>query len=188
MSNTIRAFIAIELPETVIDSIKNVQNHLISAGIKLRWIQPENIHLTLKFLGNITTEDIERIRRAAFVAAMGLRPFFLEAKGLGVFPDIHRPRVVWVGISGQTSALIEMQKALEESLNQIGFPKETRPFREHLTVGRVKWKIDSKKVLIALNRYKTCISDPFAVKHFFLFKSDLKATGAVYTKLIQVPL
>ena len=188
MSNTIRAFIAIELPNGVLASIQEMQNHLKTFGFKVRWVRPENIHLTLKFLGSIKVEDVEKIGGATTTAAMGVGPFSLEVKGLGVFPDIHRPRVLWAGIAGETPPLNELQKDLEEALRQVGVPKEKRPFSGHLTLGRVKGKIDSEKILNALKLGKAFISDPFTVRNLYLIKSDLKPTGAEYTKLIQAPL
>ena len=188
MSNTVRTFIAIELPGRVLASIQEVQNYLKMFGFNIRWIRPDNIHLTLKFLGNIKAEDVEKVGRAISTAAGGVKPFSLEAKGLGVFPDIRRPRVLWVGIAGETTPLNELHKALADALWQMGFPKENRPFRGHLTIGRVKGKIDSKQMLNALKRENATISDPFSVQYLYLFKSDLKPTGAEYTKLIQVPL
>jgi len=112
----------------------------------------------------------------------------LEVKGLGVFPGIRRPRVLWAGIAGETPPLNELQKDLEEALRQVGVPKEKSPFSGHLTLGRVKGKIDSEKILNALKLGKAFISDPFTVRNLYLIKSDLKPTGAEYTKLIQAPL
>ena len=188
MSNTIRTFIAIELPNGVLASIQEMQNHLKTFGFKVRWVRPENIHLTLKFLGSINVEDVEKIGKATTMVATGVGPFLLEVKGLGVFPDIRRPRVLWAGIAGETPPLNELQKDLEEALWQVGVPKEKRPFSGHLTLGRVKGKIDSEKILNALKLGKAFISDPFTVRNLYLFKSDLKPTGAEYTKLIQAPL
>jgi len=188
MSDTIRAFIAIELPEKVIASIGRIQESMRSHGFRVRWVRPQNIHLTLKFLGNIKAVETEMIKQAMLESAGGSAPISMAARGIGVFPGIKRPRVLWVGIGGQIGALIELQTALDEKLAAIGFSKEKRAFKGHLTMGRVKDKIDPKKLLGALKEFAGFETEPFVADRMILFKSDLKPTGAVYTKLMEANL
>lgn len=183
MSSPIRAFIAIELPEHVIAAIRRVQESLKSHRFKIRWVKPENIHLTLKFLGDIKPEDIDRIGSAMSQAVGGADPIFLSAAGSGAFPGIRRPRVVWIGISGDVAPLKALQRTLDDRLEQIGFPREERDFKGHLTLGRVKGALDPVKLNAALNAIGTFTSEPFSVDRVFLFRSELKQTGSIYTKL-----
>ena len=110
MSNTIRTFIAIELPEKIIYTIGKVQEEIKFYGLKVRWVRPENIHLTLKFLGDIQEADKEKVARAVSESVTGYPPISIAVKGIGVFPGIKRPRVIWLGISRQLDLLILLQK------------------------------------------------------------------------------
>jgi len=188
MSNIIRTFIAVEIPEKVISSIARVQEGIKNYGFKIRWVRPESIHLTLKFLGNIEAADTENIGRAVFEASKEYTPLSLQAKGIGVFPGIKRPRVVWVGITGQLETLVRLQKTLDKNLEAIGFPKEKRPFKGHLTLGRIKKKIDTNTFIEALDTFGNFETETFTADRVVLYKSELKASGAVYTKLVSARL
>ena len=188
MSDTIRTFVAIELPPKIIASIDNIQESFRSYGFKVRWVRPKNIHLTLKFLGNVKAAETEAIGSALVTAANGFTPLAITAKGVGVFPGIKRPRVLWVGVGGQINQLIQLQLVLDQALAGIGFAKEKRAFKGHLTMGRVKAKIDPQRLLKVINAYAGYESEPFAADKMILFKSDLRPTGAVYTKLMEAKL
>ena len=188
MSNIIRTFIAIELPEKIIYTIRKVQEEIKSYGLKIRWVRPENIHLTLKFLGDIQAADTENVARAVSETATGYPPISLAVKGIGVFPGIKKPRVLWLGISKQLDLLTALQKTLDEKLEAMGFPKEKRPFRGHLTLGRIKSKIDPKTLHDVLKEFTQFESERFFADRIILYKSDLKPKGAVYTKLIETYL
>ena len=188
MSNTIRTFIAIELPEKIIYTISKVQEEIKSYGLKIRWVRPENIHLTLKFLGDIKTADTEKVARAVSESATGYPALSLAVKGIGVFPGIKKPRVLWLGISKQLDLLTALQKTLDEKLEAMGFPKEKRPFRGHLTLGRIKSVIDPKTLHDVLKEFIHFESEPFFADRIILYKSDLKPIGAVYTKLVETYL
>ena len=188
MSTTIRTFIAIELPEKIIYTIGKVQEKIKSYGFKIRWVSPENIHLTLKFLGNIKKADMEKVAKAISESVTGYHSISLSVKGIGVFPGIKRPRVLWLGISKQLDLLIELQKTLDETLETMGFPKEKRPFKGHLTLGRIKDKIDPKRLHDVLKEFTKFESEHFFADRIILYESELKPKGAVYTKLIEAHL
>ena len=188
MSTTIRTFIAIELPEKIIYTIGKVQEKIKSYGFKIRWVSPENIHLTLKFLGNIKKADMEKVAKAISESVTGYHSISLSVKGIGVFPGIKRPRVLWLGISKQLDLLTELQKTLDETLETMGFPKEKRPFKGHLTLGRIKDKIDPKRLHDVLKEFTKFESEHFFADRIILYESELKPKGAVYTKLIEAHL
>jgi len=188
MSDTIRTFIAIELPESIVSSLKKIQEGLRSYGFKVRWVKPENIHLTLKFLGDIHAGDTQKVGAAISESVREYAPFSLSAKGIGTFPGIKRPRVIWVGTVGQQNELSGLQKRLDHELAAVGFEKDKRPFKGHLTLGRVKRKMDPRRLVEALKEFGGFESEPFMADEVVLFKSDLKPTGAVYTKLINIAL
>jgi len=188
MSDTTRAFIAIELPEEITAFIRKIQEGLGSYGFKVRWVRPENIHLTLKFLGDINKEYIRKASEALTDAAKVYAPISLGAKGIGVFPGVKRPRVIWIGINGQTGDLASLQKTLDGKLEAVGFKKEKRLFKGHLTIARVKGNLDTRRLIDAMKEFGEFESKTFIADKVFLFKSELKPSGAVYTKLMSAAL
>jgi len=183
-----RTFIAIELPEHITGALENVQKTLRSFNLNIRWVEPEKIHLTLKFLGDIPPEAVEPIGRVLFESVRGYDPISLTAKGSGAFPGIRNPRVIWVGLSGQVPRLKTLQQFLEENLAPLGFGKEKRTFKGHLTLGRIKGSVDPVKLNAALNEVMDFETEPFLADRIFLFQSDLKPTGPVYTKITSAAL
>ncbi len=188
MRDTIRTFIATPLPEQVVSFIRELQREIKSYGLNVKWVRPENIHITLKFLGEIDKADVGRIGEAMAGAVKGSHPVSLAGKGIGVFPGIKRPRVIWLGLRGETFPLIELQKRVDAALEDIGFPKEGRPFKAHLTLSRVKGKVDSKKLLDIMKKFGDAESESFVADQIILFKSDLRPTSAVYTRLVTADL
>lgn len=188
MADSIRAFIAVELPQALTADIQRLQDKLKKQGLHLRWIRPQNIHLTLKFLGNIDAKDVVYITKTLGQAVQPHNAFTLAPQGLGIFPNLKNPKVVWIGVSGDTAKLVALQRSIDDALHILGFAKEKRPFRGHLTIGRVKGRIDSRRIAEALKSCGLFTSDPFNVDRLALIKSDLRPQGPIYTKLEIVPL
>lgn len=188
MPSTLRTFIALELPPETISLLDKVQQALKSSGLRAKWVKPENIHLTLKFLGNIDPGDIDKIGGAMTEAVQDCAPLTLTAKGVGVFPGIKRPRVIWVGLGGQITLLFAVQRKLDDHLAAIGIAKEKRPFKGHLTLGRFKQSVHPKKISHIIQEHADLDSEAFIAKRIVLFQSDLKETGPQYTKLLQTTL
>ncbi len=185
---TIRAFIAFPLPQVIISAIDSIQEDLKAYGLRVRWVRPENIHLTLKFLGEIHPDDVADIIAAIKSAAMKQTPFFLSAGAVGVFPGLSRARIIYTGLTGQIDALVKLHQYLNVGLIKLGFPGESRKFKGHLTIGRIKGKTDTRKLDRAITACRNFKSDPFAADKLTLFKSDLQPLGAVYTKLASINL
>jgi 2'-5' RNA ligase len=183
MSETLRAFIAIDLPENVRSSLGEAQEVLKLQRFRVKWVRPQNIHLTLKFLGNTDAADIDKIVAAMALATKDCAVISLAVKGIGVFPDIRRPRVIWAGLSGQLEILQDIQQTLDGHLADLGFPKETRGFKAHLTLGRIKGKIACDRLKATIVKLKGFESKPFVVNRIILFKSELRPSGAVYTQV-----
>lgn len=185
---TIRSFLALDTPEKIREGIGAVQSRLkkIIHG-DIHWARPEGIHLTLKFFGNISEDDVVNISAVVEKIAAGSLPLVLTIGGTGAFPDPHRPRVVYLGMNGDVERLIAFQKELERALETIGFPREERPFRPHLTLGRIK----SPRGLIGLagvvEKGESYTAGEFSASGLGLFKSDLTPRGAVYTRLAWYP-
>ena len=188
MGSKLRAFVAIELPEKVQGDIRNLQRAFASHRLDIRWVKPVNLHLTIKFLGDIDPSDTQTLGRMLSDAAASYPMFELLPQGLGIFPNIRRPRILWTGIAGQTHILRSVWKSVEDALVPLGFGTEKRPYKGHLTIGRIKTHMDPDRLVTALRTHQDFVSEPFLVKRLVLFKSELQANGPVYSKLWEMPL
>jgi RNA 2',3'-cyclic 3'-phosphodiesterase len=188
MNQTIRAFVAVPIPESTMIRIFDIQERLKSYRLPVRWVKPENVHLTLKFCGEISLSTINDIAKVLEETVQEHSPLMFFLKGLGVFPNIKKPRILWIGISGDIKPLSEIQANLETNLEKKGFAKENRPFKSHLTLGRIKGNIDPENLFDILRSFSDFTSEPFEAKELVLYKSELNPSGALYTKLETVYL
>ncbi|MFH2011275.1 MAG: RNA 2',3'-cyclic phosphodiesterase [Pseudomonadota bacterium] len=179
----IRSFLAIELPKEIISGLSEIQNGLKSSLSQVKWVRPESIHLTLKFFGNIEEKIVGEISQVLEKVTAKTSSFVIDVKDIGVFPDISRPRVIWVGAESIGNVLNILQKETEDSLKKIGFKPEERKFSAHLTIGRVKSLKEKRQLIEQIVKLKGYEVGSFRVENLFLFKSDLRPTGAIYTKL-----
>ena len=188
MKDKIRSFIAVELPEHIRSTIFDVQKGL-KPGIKgMKWVKPENIHLTLRFLGDIGRREIDGAKDAIGEAAREVSPFFLSAKGMGAFPGLSRPRVMWIGLGGEVEKLRELSRIINIKLDINGIEREQRKFKGHLTIGRVKGRINPAQLIESIKKMKDFESEAFSVDRIILFKSELKPEGPTYTELYAADL
>ncbi len=186
MADLIRAFIAIKLPEFVLAKVLEVQNLFKSKGIHISWVKPKNVHMTLKFLGDIEPADLELIVSVMTECSRYNDPVNFCVKGAGVFPDLRRPRVLWLGIAGDIQKLIAFQKKLDLRLfdsSKGRFKREERPFSGHITIGRIKARIDSADLVNAIREVGLKETDAFTSDAFYLIQSRLTSSGPVYTTL-----
>jgi 2'-5' RNA ligase len=190
--DSIRSFIAIELPDELRVELGKIQNSLITSQQNwVKWVKPDSIHLTLKFLGDISTDQIKEIRQAIEDATSEIPPFTLKIRDLGVFPNLKRVQVIWVGLDGDLEKLINLQKRIEENMDILGYPAEERGFTPHLTLGRVRFQpplSDLQKFtkLITETKFESTIKIDVNAVH--LIKSQLTPQGAIYSKLNSVNL
>ncbi|RME47375.1 MAG: RNA 2',3'-cyclic phosphodiesterase [Chloroflexi bacterium] len=189
----IRSFIAIELAEELLSGLMKVQDELRADEWtdEVRWVRPEGIHLTLKFLGNVPAVRIEAIGDGVARAVAGIRPFTVTAEGLGVFPNWRRPRVIWVGVGGDTDQLLALQERVEQAMAELGFEPEGRRFHPHLTLGRVNQRAGAgyqRRLGEALQAHSVEMVGQMLVDRVSLMRSQLHPKGAVYTQLGVYPL
>lgn len=183
----IRAFVALDLPADVQRDLAAFCAPLQKLDAAVSWIRPDRIHLTLKFLGNVEESAVEAIGDALRSAVESVSPFALRPAGCGAFPSLREMRVIWVGVQGELEPLKGLHRRVEEALERLGFPKENRPFRAHLTLGRVKGRRQLKALQEALTARHSYQGVIFDVSEVVLYKSDLKPDGAQYTPLKRLP-
>ena len=184
----VRAFIAVDVFQQARDSLAEVTRSLREAGVsQVRWARPEGIHLTLKFLGEIDPNLVDSVLGAMDRAIVGSAPFTLALSGIGAFPNLNAPRVVWVGLNGDLDALRMLQERIDEEVHlAIGFPKEARVFTPHLTLGRMRDNISGEerrragKAMTGVD-WEAAVS--WQVNEVHLMRSTLAPSGAVYDVL-----
>jgi RNA 2',3'-cyclic 3'-phosphodiesterase len=193
--DAIRAFIAIELPEHVRQQLDTIEKQIIdragaSARRAVRWVPASNIHLTLKFLGEVSTGNLQALARMLQAEAAQHHSFELTIKELGAFPNVRRPRVIWIG-SHAPNDLSTLQKTVESETHKLGYPVEERPFSPHLTLGRISQTArpdEVTQVARALSELTIGEISRVTVDRIHLFRSDLHPSGAIYTSLYDYPL
>ncbi|MFZ2444939.1 MAG: RNA 2',3'-cyclic phosphodiesterase [Syntrophobacteraceae bacterium] len=186
-SSSIRSFIAVELPGTVRRMLEELSGELRKSDAAVGWVKPDGIHLTLKFLGNVAPEVIERIKPVLAEVASRALPFRIQAAGCGAFPTIKQPRVIWAGVRGESEPLVRLQKEVETAMVPFGFEPENRPFRPHLTLGRVRGRQRLHALQQILLARREFTAEPFDVTELVLYKSELRPDGARYTPLFKAP-
>ncbi len=177
----IRSFLAVQLPPVVVQYLERVSAQLQGLGLHGRFVRPESVHLTLKFLGDIEKSRVEQLAEQVEQCCSGFESFELKAGGVGVFPHLKRPRVVWVGL-GTSRELSQLQRCIDSRLDREGFPSDKRPFHPHLTLLRLK----SQRNVPELTRFISLAPQEemkFQVEEVHLWRSLLRPDGARYVKL-----
>jgi 2'-5' RNA ligase len=184
----IRCFLAIDLPDSLRPQLALVQGELKRSDADVRWVQVGNIHLTLKFFGNVPDAEVDPIAGAAREVAGRWPPFQLQVTAAGAFPSVKAPRVVWLGLGGDLLPLAQMYHNLEKAFAALGHLPEGRPFNPHLTLGRVKSPANRHRLAKMLETLPPLKWPPFQVSELILFKSTLTPQGSIYAPLRVIPL
>ncbi|MBW8011872.1 MAG: RNA 2',3'-cyclic phosphodiesterase [Chloroflexi bacterium] len=187
----LRAFIATELPDEFHEKLehvsRNLQAHL--KGLPLRWVPVENIHLTLKFLGDVSEASLEMVFEILKTHAGSQQPFDISIGGLGVYPNMKHPRVAWVGVEAPDELEI-FQRRIDTETARLGYAPDKRTYSAHLTVGRVSRSANSDNIRMisqVLQKEKVGFLGVAHISEICLFRSELKPGGAVYTRLFSTP-
>ncbi|GAK61221.1 2'-5' RNA ligase [Candidatus Vecturithrix granuli] len=187
--DTIRSFIAIKIPDTIQEKLAGIQEKLKQADAHISWVNSENIHLTLKFLGNIQEKQVADIIAAIKESVQNIAPFQLQIGYAGAFPNIRFPRVIWVGVTDdEQNSLKTLQEDLESRLTRLGFESEQGRFQPHLTLGRVRSQKNRSNLLRAIESMTNVWVGEIPVKAIYLVQSELKPTGSEYTDLAEVKI
>jgi 2'-5' RNA ligase len=188
----LRSFIAVEIPVEIQNAIAQSTASLKKGFPKplIRWVAPQNVHLTLKFLGDVSPANLERLSGALKAEAASHEKFSITVSGLGAFPTQRRPRVIWIGLDAPPG-LAALQRGVDAAAVQLGYPMEDRPFSPHLTIGRVSQTAsasDLQHIHSTLESTKVGILGAVRVQAIHIFKSDLQPGGPVYTLLYTLSM
>lgn len=192
MKNVIRSFIAIPLSNEIQAKLSQISTELQERlnGVPIRWVPVDNVHLTLKFLGDVSTSNVEMLKSVLQKEVSGHTPFEMSVGEIGAFPNVRRPRVIWVNVQAP-SELIAVQHGIETQLARLGYPPEDRPFHPHLTLGRVVRTASSQdlqKIRDVFSKFQVGFLGATRVLTVNLYKSDLRPSGASYTCLYKAAL
>ena len=182
-----RLFVAVHLPDEVRERLAVVQHRLQGVRADVSWVRPGNIHLTLKFLGEVEPARLDQIRTALEEVARASEPCEAAVSGVGSFGG-RIPRVVWAGITEGAEALTALAGRVDAAMAGIGFPRETRPFSPHLTLGRVRSSRNAAEFLAALRAEARADFGRTPVAAFYLMESQLNPQGSIYTVVGSFPL
>ena len=187
LDSMIRTFIACDIPNTIRKKIASFQSTLREYRADIKWVRPESIHITLKFLGDVEESKIQAVVQAVGQAAKSKVPFTTSIEGTGTFPNDRSPRILWIGIQEGADRLADLASRMEEAFFLLGFPKEKRSYSAHLTLGRVRSLHRIQDTIRALHS-TPFEAGSFRVDEIVVMKSDLQSTGAVYTPLHRIKL
>lgn len=190
MGESLRLFIALTLTPSVQSALQDpLQTIRSSLNTRIvRWIPSENVHLTLKFLGDVPRSQVEAVQDALVLAAEGFGPMSMRIEGIGCFPNEKRPRIVWLGLKDQTQQVQQLQQSVEEAVVPLGYPADKRRFTPHLTIGRVRRDTRADQLMRLGQQIQTMEIGAIAqwdCAEVCLMQSDLRPQGAVYSCLYQ---
>jgi 2'-5' RNA ligase len=183
----IRSFIAIDTAPEVKAAIVDVEEKLRATNADVRWEPIEKFHITLKFLGNVEEEKLHSLGNRLEEVLSPFSAFSLTYQGVGCFPNLHHPRVVWIGAENEDGTLRRIQEAVEEVSESFGFQRDERQFHPHITIGRVKGSRNLKALVSELGNLSFTPHSAM-IKEVLLMKSDLKPSGSVYAVLRKLLL
>ena len=186
VTDNVRTFVALDLPGNIRHAMQRLQEELQAGGVRARWVQPKNSHLTLRFIGEVPASSIAMITDALAEAAPAVAAPGLLLKNLGVFPNLQRARVIWAGLGGEVETLRKVKQRVDACLQAADdqlFPVERRAFKAHLTLGRFKGRVNVNRLFTALKKSAPYKPVPFTTDSLVLYRSELKPQGPVYTAL-----
>ena len=179
----IRCFIAIEIPDELKARIEKYISSLKQISPKIKWIKSTNLHITLKFLGEIQQDLLKQVQNELHDVTKIVNPFSMSVKNTGFFPNQFKPKVVWLGLQNDTkNSVFKLHEWIDNKLEPIGFKREKRRFSPHLTIGRIKFPDNIQELTKYINQYEF-ESCQFNVDQVVLMKSELKPFGAIYSKI-----
>jgi RNA 2',3'-cyclic 3'-phosphodiesterase len=191
MKSTLRTFVAVEMDEAIRRAAARWIEEFRTAAADVNWVKPQNMHLTVKFLGDVASDKIPQVCDTVARAVADIQPFELEIRGVGAFPNVKRPRNVWLGVGAGEERLADLAERIDAALKKIGFPREARGFHGHLTLGRIRHPSPGLSTLARLlpsNGTAGVAAGVVAVEEVVVFSSQLSRAGPTYEALSRAPL
>lgn len=185
---TIRSFIAIELEEDIRNKLCDITSEIKEMDNKIRWVKKESLHLTLKFLGDITAKKQKKIENILSEIGLSTHSFIISLIGLGAFPNFSRPHVLWAGVMKGADHITNLVSEINKALHSEGFEREKRKYVPHITLARIKAIKDKDSFKEKVLQNKETFFAEQAVPMISLMKSELTPQGAIYTTLKEIPL
>ena len=185
-TKTFRSFIAIEIPGDLKESLIRIQERFRKTGERVSWVKPGGMHITLKFLGDIEEESISQIGEEIGHVCSNRDPIKVKLCGAGVFPNMKQPRILWIGIREGAKEIQQVFEALDPRLSEIGFPRDKRPFRPHVTLGRIKHLRDRQGFAVIVKENQDSEVGTMTAKSIQLMESRLRPEGALYRPRLTV--
>jgi len=186
--NGVRAFVAVKISEDVRNALWGIIGELQGSRVDVRWVRSANLHITLKFLGNVETARIPAVEEALRKGGAGLAPFSLPVRGIDALPNPKYPRIVYADLADERGSLKKLAESVCAELEPLGFEPEKRDFLPHLTLGRVKSFRGKTMLMMKIREYHNREIGSILVKDFLLMKSELKPGGAIYSDIARIPL
>ena len=186
MKNRLRTFIAVSLSSSVLAGIEKTVRILQTHFWDVRWVDPKNMHVTLKFLGDVPLNDLPQLIHTVTECTRETDSFDLTFRGLGAFPSRESPKTVWIGCQEGSKELIQLAESIDKSLASLGFPKEPRRFSPHLTIGRIKKSVQESPLMSLFDEEQ--VFGSCSVSEVQIFASELTRHGAIYDELAVIPL
>ena len=184
----VRTFFGIPLDAETHSALGREIDRLKRQAPKVRWVDPEKLHITIKFIGNVVPNELPELFAAADTAAQAIAPFLLDLEGHGCFPHARRPRVIWAGCGTGSDACVALARQVEEACAALGYKREPRPYTPHITIGRVKTPRQADGLRPLLSADEKPVYGTVNVHALVVFMSELKKNGAVYTPMHRAPL
>lgn len=183
----IRCFIAVDIPASIKKDISDLVDFLKKHDADIKWVSADNLHITLKFLGNTPEKLITGIRDKIYSVVKSYQPFYIKIKGTGVFPNNKYPRVCWIGIQ-YPDIFLKLQKDIDKSLKQLGFKEDDRDFKPHLTIGRIRSQKGISNIIKELDNNSLKDFGDVSVDSIKIMRSILKPGGSEYSCLYEIKL
>jgi len=189
MSHTMRTFIGVPLAAAIRDRLVALQEQFTETGVAVKWVEPENLHVTMLFLGEVDAREVLTVCKTVESVTAGIAPFAMRVAGVGCFPNPRRPRTIWAGIEEGSQELVELHDALEQPLMEQGcYRREERAFTPHITLGRVKGESNTRALSEALKQQADWFAGHMTVTEMHVMSSELTKDGPVYTVMSRARL
>ena len=189
MSQSMRTFIGVPLTTAIRDELVHLQGQFAETGVDVKWVEPENLHVTMLFLGEVDAREVLAVCKTVESVTAALAPFAMRVAGVGCFPNPRRPRTIWAGIEEGAQQLVELHDALEAPLMEQGcYRREERAFTPHITLGRVKGESDTRTLAEAMKQQADWFAGQMTVTEIHVLSSELRKEGPVYTVMSRARL